>query len=246
MPRYKLTIEYDGTGIMGWQRQKHGPSIQQYMEEAITAFCGEQVTIYCAGRTDSGVHACGQVAHIDIARDSKPYTVMQAINYHLLPQRIAITKIDEVDEAFHARFSATGRHYMYRIINRPARVALEQSRAYHVPQPLDIARMQEAAALLVGTHDFSSFRDSMCQAKSPVKTLWQLDVERIHDEEVRLYASAPSFLHHQVRNLTGSLIYVGTGKWSIDDLIAAKEACSRPAGGPTAPAHGLYFMKVDY
>ncbi len=245
MPRYKLTIEYDGTGLMGWQRQAHGPSVQQYLEEAIEKFCGEQVEVFCSGRTDAGVHALGQVAHIDLSRAHPSFTIMQAVNFHLIGQRIIIVDAADAPEDFHARFSAIQRHYLYRIINRRARPALEEGKAWHIPLPLDTQAMQEAAQVLVGHHDFTTFRSSECQGKSPEKTLEVLDVAG-EGENVLVYARSRSFLHHQVRNMVGSLAQVGLGKWSKQDLHSALLARNRRAGGPTAPAEGLYFLKVDY
>lgn len=245
MPRYKLTIEYDGTGLMGWQRQAHGPSVQQYLEEAIKKFCGQPIEAFCCGRTDAGVHALGQVAHIDLEREEKPFTVMQAINFHLQPQRIVVVESEAAQPDFHARFSATRRHYRYRILNRRARPALEESRVWHIPTALNVEAMQEAAQVLVGHHDFTTFRSSECQGKSPEKTLDGLEVKQAGDE-VHLTTHSRSFLHHQVRNMTGSLAQVGLGKWNRNDLRTALEARDRKAGGPTAPAEGLYFLKVDY
>ncbi len=245
MRRYKLTIEYDGTGLMGWQRQAHGPSVQQHLEEAIYKFCGQHVEVFCSGRTDAGVHALGQVAHIDLPRDEKPFTIMQAVNFHLQPQRIAIVDSEYAPEHFHARFSATRRYYLYRITNRRARPALEEGKVWHIPTELNIEAMRDASQLLVGHHDFTTFRSSECQSKSPEKTLDFLDVSR-HGENVLLYTHSRSFLHHQVRNMTGTLVQVGLGKWTKNDLAAALAARDRKAGGPTAPADGLYFMKVEY
>lgn len=245
MPRYKLLIEYDGSGYAGWQRQSNGLGVQEAIEDAVEKFCGERVTVYCAGRTDAGVHALGQVAHVDIDKDAEGYRVMQALNEHLRPQPVAILHAEPVEDDFHARLSAKKRHYLYRIANRRARLALDQNRAWHVPVNLDAEAMQEAAAFLIGKHDFTTFRDSMCQAKSPVKTLDHLQVVRQGDE-IRIEASARSFLHHQVRNMVGTLALVGKGKWSPEDVGKALAAKDRRAGGPTAPADGLYFVNVDY
>lgn len=246
MPRFKLTVEYDGTGLLGWQRQEEGPTVQEHVETAIKAVCGETLTIHCAGRTDAGVHALGQVIHVDFPRDWPARKVLQAINFHLHHVPIAVVKSERVDESFHARFSATGRRYMYRIINRPARLALDIGRAWHVPKPLNIVRMQEAANHLIGTYDFTSFRDSECQGKSPVKTLDELRLEQFSDDEIRIHAASRSFLHHQVRIITGSLVNVGKARWSVDDFIKARDAKDRKAGGPTAPACGLFFISVAY
>ena len=245
MPRYKLTLEYDGTGLLGWQWQEDGPTVQEYLQGAIYDFCQEEPVIHCSGRTDAGVHAYGQCVHIDLEKPRKPFTIMQAINHHLLPHAIAVVKAEEVDEGFHARFSAKARHYQYRIVNRRARLALDTGRAWQIPEALDHEAMHQAAQLLTGTHDFSSFRDSDCQAKSPVKTLDRLDVIR-EGEEIYIRASSRSFLHHQVRILTGSLVAIGKGKWTENNLISALKAKNRCAGGMTAPACGLYFVRVDY
>ena len=253
MPRYKLTIEYDGTNYAGWQKQPDRPSVQESIEKAVAQFAGEAAEVFGAGRTDAGVHATAQVAHIDIARDADPFSVMQGINYYLFTQapdetpvnRIAITHAERVSEEFHARFSATKRHYLYRINNRRARLGLEAGRAWHVIEPLDDKAMHKAAQLLVGKHDFSSFRDTQCQAKSPEKTLEKLDIKRAGDE-VHIYASARSFLHHQVRIMVGTLALVGKGRWSEADLQASLEAKHRTKGGPTAPPEGLYLIGVEY
>jgi tRNA pseudouridine38-40 synthase len=245
MPRYKLTLEYDGTGLVGWQRQETGPSVQGALEEAISRFSGERVTMMGAGRTDAGVHAAGQVAHCDLTRDWPPETVMNAVNFHLRPATIAVLGCAAVDPSFHARFSATARHYRYRIVNRAAPLALDRDRAWAVPQPLDAEAMRAAARVLVGRHDFTSFRAVQCQAKSPVKTLDVLDVQR-DGAEIAVIASARSFLHNQVRAMVGSLKLVGEGKWSAADLAAALEARDRATAGPTAPAGGLFLTRVDY
>lgn len=245
MPRYKLIIEYDGTRYSGWQRTRESPSIQQSIEEALFKFCGETAEVYCAGRTDAGVHALAQVAHIDLQKAQNPFNVMQAINFHLLPQPIVITDAQEVPESFHARFSATRRYYTYRIVNRKARLAIDINRAWHVPYELDAIAMQQAANHFLGTHDFTSLRDSECQARSPTKTLDHLTVESRGDE-IRIHTHSRSFLHHQVRIMAGTLMMVGKGDWAhgkIKEILAAKD---RRAAGPTAPAEGLFLTKVDY
>lgn len=245
MPRYKLTIEYDGRPFVGWQRQDNGPSVQQAMEEAISAFCGETARLTCAGRTDAGVHALGQVAHVDLVKEAKPETVRDALNFHLRPHPVAVLRVERVSETFHARLSAKGRAYLYRIVNRRAPLALERGRAWHVAVPLDEAVMHRAAQALIGRHDFTTFRASLCQARSPVKTLDALEVER-EGSEIRVTARARSFLHHQVRNMVGTLELVGEGKWSERDVARALAARDRAKGGPTAPAAGLYLVSVTY
>jgi tRNA pseudouridine38-40 synthase len=245
MPRYKVIVEYDGTPFAGWQIQANGPSIQAGLARAIFGLSGCEVTPRGAGRTDAGVHARGQVAHFDLARDYPPDTVRNALNAHLKDAPIAILDCEIVPESFDARFSAKARHYLYLIINRKARLALERDRAWHVPVPLDAEAMRTAAAHLVGRHDFTTFRSAQCQAKSPLRTLDRLAVTQEGDE-IQIAASARSFLHHQVRSMAGSLKLAGEGKWQPDDLRAALEARDRAACGPVAPACGLYFMKVDY
>ena len=245
MPRFKLVIEYDGTPFVGWQMQSGGPTVQGLLSEAIAAFSRERVTVYGAGRTDAGVHALGQVAHFDLDRDWRSDRVRDALNARLRPHPIAVLSVESVPESFDARFSATRRHYLYRIVNRRADLALDRHRAWRVPRRLDATRMHEAAQVLVGRHDFSTFRAADCQAKSPVKTLDRLEVEPAGDE-VRVLAAARSFLHHQVRSMVGSLVEVGEGKWSAQDLAAALAARSRAACGPVAPAEGLYLVRVEY
>lgn len=245
MPRYKLLIEYDGRGLAGWQRQADLPSVQQFLEEAIARYCGEPVTVQGAGRTDAGVHALGQIVHVDLPSRRETYSVCQGINFHLATQQISVLQVTEADDDFHARFSAVGRKYLYRIINRRSPLALDQGRAWHVIDPLNVEAMQEAAAVLRGHHDFSSFRDSQCQAKSAEKTLERLDITR-HGEEIRIITEARSFLHHQVRIMAGSLKLVGSGKWGAADLQGVLEARDRRASGPTAPPDGLYLTEVVY
>ncbi|MGA7427710.1 MAG: tRNA pseudouridine(38-40) synthase TruA [Rhodoplanes sp.] len=245
MPRYKLVIEYDGAPFVGWQVQENGVSVQATLEAAVAAFCGESISVRGAGRTDAGVHALGQVAHLDLTREWDADTVRDAINAHLKPHPIAVLSAEIVAATFDARFSALKRHYLYRIVNRRAPLALEAARAWRVARPLDAQAMNAAAQNLVGRHDFTTFRAAECQAKSPVKTLDRLDVER-SGEHVRIHASARSFLHHQVRSMVGSLALVGEGKWSPDDLARALEARNRKACGPVAPPDGLYLVGVDY
>ncbi|MCG8561187.1 MAG: tRNA pseudouridine(38-40) synthase TruA [Hyphomicrobiales bacterium] len=245
MPRYKLTIEYDGTPFVGWQLQANGPSVQGRLAAAVEAFCGEAMVPRGAGRTDAGVHALGQVAHLDLAKDWPADTVRDALNDHLRPDPIAILACEPVDEGFDARHSAVGRRYLYRIVNRRAPPALERDRVWRVTRPLDEGAMHAAAQCLLGKHDFTTFRSVHCQARSPVKTLDRLSVAR-QGSELRVEAAARSFMHNQVRSMVGSLKLVGEGKWSVDDLRAALEARNRSACGPVAPAHGLYLAGVDY
>jgi tRNA pseudouridine38-40 synthase len=240
-----LTIEYDGSGLVGWQRQANGLSIQAALETAFQRFCGETLSVHGAGRTDAGVHALAQVAHIDLAREADPETIRSAINHHLRPHAISILLVEPAPPSFDARRSATGRHYRYRILNRRAPSALERGRVWHVAPPLDAAAMQEGARHLVGRHDFTTFRDSLCQAKSPVKTLDALEVTRC-GEEIHIEARARSFLHHQVRNMAGTLKLVGLGRWQPEDVARALAARDRRAGGPTAPAEGLTLVAVSY
>jgi tRNA pseudouridine38-40 synthase len=245
VPRYKLTIEYDGTPFVGWQMQDNGASVQSVLTDAIADFAGERVAVQGAGRTDAGVHALGQVAHVDLAKEWDNDTVRDAINFHLRPQPIAVLTAEQVEPAFDARFSAIKRHYLYRIVNRRADLTLAHNRAWRVPRPLEWAAMHAAAQKLVGRHDFTTFRAAECQAKSPVKTLDHLDVIRDGDE-VRVEAQARSFLHHQVRSMVGSLVHVGEGKWSAVDLADALAARDRAACGQVAPPHGLYLVRVEY
>ena len=245
MPRFKITIEYDGSPYVGWQRQDNGPSIQGALEDAVRGYCQVDAVVHGAGRTDAGVHALGQVAHIDIPRDDSPHTVVNALNAHLRPHPIAVLSAEKVGEDFHARFSAIERTYEYRILNRRASPALDIDRVWWVVPPLDARAMHEAAQVLVGHHDFTSFRAAECQAKSPQKTLDQLDVSRQGDTIV-VTARARSFLHHQVRNMVGTLKLAGEGKWSPRDVAAALAVRDRSAAGPTAPPDGLYFARVRY
>ncbi|HTH15168.1 MAG TPA: tRNA pseudouridine(38-40) synthase TruA [Magnetospirillum sp.] len=245
MPRYKLTVEYDGSGYCGWQRQEHGPSVQQALEEAVLRFCQSETLVQCAGRTDAGVHATAQVAHFDAPREYRTDRVRDGLNFHLRPHPIAVLAAEEVDDDFHARFSAIGRSYLYRIVNRRAPAALEASRVWWVPVALDAEAMQAGANYLLGHHDFTTFRASECQAKSPLKTLGELTVTRV-GEEIRIITAARSFLHHQVRNMVGTLRLVGEGKWQPEDVKRALEARDRGAGGPTCPPDGLYLTGVKY
>lgn len=245
MPRYKLTIEYDGAPFCGWQYQDNGPSVQGALEAAVKAMTGDMVRVHGAGRTDAGVHALAQVAHIDLAKEYRADRVRDALNAHLRPHPIGVLSAEIVPDTFEARFSAIRRHYLYRIANRRANLALGVGHTWRVARPLDVAAMHDAAQLLIGKHDFTTFRDTECQAKSPEKTLDVLDVAREGDE-VRIVTSARSFLHSQVRSMVGSLVWVGHGKWSARDLRAALDARDRAACGPVAPPDGLYLVRVDY
>ena len=245
MTRFRLTVEFDGRPFMGWQRQAHGPSVQQAIEEAAAAVTGEAATLHAAGRTDAGVHALAMAAHVDIERPITPFRLAEGLNARLRPLPVAILSAAAVAEDWHARFSCIGRRYLYRIVNRRAPLALEAGRAWQVAVPLDAAAMQDAAQSLVGSHDFTTFRSAHCQSESPVKTLDRLDVRRSGDV-VEIEAAARSFLHHQVRSMVGCLQLVGRGKWSAADLRAALEARDRAALGLNAPPHGLYFVEALY
>lgn len=245
MPRYRLTIEYDGRAYHGFQAQDGLPTVQGAIETAVTAFCGQTVRIAAAGRTDTGVHATGQVIHIDLDRTWPARTVMDALNAHLMSEAVAMLDCGVVDDDWHARFSATGRRYLFRLLNRPAPPVLDAGRVWHVKKPLDADRMQAAAQALVGFHDFTTFRDIGCQARSPLRTLDVARVTRIGDE-VRLEFEARSFLHSQVRSMTGTLVQVGLGRWTVDAVAAALAARDRAACGPVAPPDGLYLTGVVY
>ena len=245
MPRYKLTIEYDGAPFCGWQMQDTALSVQGVLAAAVAAFAGETVAIYGAGRTDAGVHAEGQVAHVDLAKNWDTDTVRDAVNAYLRPHPVAVLAAEVVAADFDARFSAVQRHYLYRIVNRRADLALDRGHAWRIARPLDGDAMHAAAQRLIGKHDFTTFRAAECQAKSPVKTLDRLDVAR-HGDAIEVRASARSFLHTQVRSMVGSLAQVGEGKWSADDLARALAARDRTVCGPVAPPDGLYLIKVDY
>jgi tRNA pseudouridine38-40 synthase len=245
MTRYKLTLEYDGGPFVGWQRQANGLSVQEALEAAIFAFCGERPNVFAAGRTDAGVHALGQVVHFDLARETEPDTIRNAINYHLKPHPVSVLLVEPVAEDFHARFSAQWRAYRYRILNRRAPLTIDRGHVWLVTTPLDSETMRAGAAQLIGHHDFTSFRSSICQAASPMKTLDVLEVERI-GEAIEIRAKARSFLHHQVRNMVGTLKLVGDGKWTPEDVARALAAKDRSAAGPTAPPDGLYLTAVGY
>ena len=245
MTRYRLTIEYDGEPFVGWQRQDNGPSVQAALEQAAAAYAGVPTAVFGAGRTDTGVHALGQVAHVDIARGDPARKVREALNFHLKPAPIVVLEAAAVADDFHARFSALERRYLYRILNRRARPALEKGRVWHVAPPLDADAMHAAAQVLIGRHDFTTFRSAQCQADSPVRTLDAIHVER-DGAELAIRVRARSFLHNQVRSIVGSLKQVGEGRWQAEDLRAALTACDRAACGPVAPPQGLYLAGVRY
>lgn len=245
MTRFRLIVEYDGGPFMGWQRQDHGPSVQQAIEEAIEAITGERAVLHAAGRTDAGVHALAMAAHVDIDRRIAAFRLSEGLNARLRPRPVAILAAAPVADDWHARFSCTGRRYRYRIVNRRAPLALEAGKAWQVAVPLDAGAMQEAAQLLVGRHDFTTFRSAHCQAESPVKTLDRLDVRREGDV-ITIEAAARSFLHHQVRSMVGCLQLVGRGRWSAADLEGALAARDRAALGLNAPPQGLYFVEAVY
>lgn len=245
MPRYRLKLEYDGGPFAGWQRQDNGPSVQAAVEEAIFKMTGERATVTGAGRTDAGVHAFGQVGHFDLKKEFAAEKIRDALNYYLKPAPVSVIAADVAPPDFHARFSATARHYLYRIVCRRAPLALERGHAWHVVHDLDVELMHVAAQSLIGQHDFTTFRAAECQAKSPLKTLDRLDVRRAADE-IQVEASARSFLHHQVRSMVGSLKLVGEGKWRTEQIADALATRDRSACGPVAPPEGLYLVRVDY
>jgi tRNA pseudouridine38-40 synthase len=245
MTRFALTIEYDGRPFMGWQRQAHGPSVQQTIEEALGRIIGAEPVVHAAGRTDAGVHATAMRAHVDVERAITPFRLMEAINAHLRPAPVAILDCVAMAEDWHARFSCLGRRYEYRIVNRRAPLTFETGLAWRIARPLDAEAMQAAAQRLTGKHDFTTFRSAHCQSASPVKTLDRLDVARTGDR-LTIHAAARSFLHHQVRSMVGCLALVGLGQWSADDISAALEARDRAMLGLNAPPDGLYFTGADY
>jgi tRNA pseudouridine38-40 synthase len=245
MTRWKLTIEYDGEPFMGWQRQEHGPSVQQTLEEALSRMTGEEAQFIAAGRTDAGVHALAMSAHVDVARDLTPHRLREGLNALVRPHLVSVLEVESVADDWHARFSCVGRRYLYRILNRRAPPALDAGKVWHIPVPLEVELMREAAAHLVGRHDFTTFRSAQCQSDSPVKTLDRLEV--VHaGEEIHVIAAARSFLHHQVRSMVGCLAIVGRGQWQPSDMLKALEARDRAALGFNAPPHGLYFVEALY
>lgn len=245
MTRFALTVEFDGRPFMGWQYQDHGPSVQQALEDALHAITGEDALVHAAGRTDAGVHALGMRAHCDVEKDIAPFRLMEALNARLRPAPVAVLACGIVADDWHARFSCVARHYVYRIVNRRAPLTFDAGLRWRVPADLDAGAMHAAAQLLVGKHDFTTFRSTACQSADPVKTLDRLEVERV-GEEVRVHASARSFLHHQVRSMVGCLAMVGRGQWSAGDLAAALAAKDRARLGHNAPPDGLYFVRADY
>jgi tRNA pseudouridine38-40 synthase len=245
MPRYKLIIEYDGTPFNGWQLQANQLTVQGVLEKAVALINGEEAVVHGAGRTDAGVHAAEQAAHVDLRKSWEPRVLRNAINGNVRPHPVSVLAAEEVAQDFHARFSATKRHYLYRILNRPAPPALDRNKVWWIPTEIDAEAMHEAAQLLIGKHDFTTFRAASCQAKSPDKTLDRLDVMRF-GEAVEIRASARSFLHHQVRSMAGTLKLVGEGKWRARDVKTALEARDRSRCGPVAPPEGLFLLKVDY
>lgn len=243
MTRFRVTLEYDGTDLIGWQENRQGPSVQSVLRDAIYAFCGVRPDVVAAGRTDAGVHAIAMVAHFDLPGDYNANTVMRAVNFYLVARPVVITSCDVVPDDFHSRFDCTSRHYKYIVLNRSAAPVLNKNRVWWVPRALDFDAMRGAASRLVGHHDFTSFRATQCQAKSPIKTLDSCSVTKNGDEIIFEF-SARSFLHHQVRNMVGTLVEIGLGKpYDIDGIFAAR---ARSAAGPTAPASGLYFIAADY
>ncbi len=245
MPRFRLIVEYDGAPFVGWQRQENGPSVQGALEDAVERFCGERVTAVAAGRTDAGVHARAMTVHVDLERSVEPGVLRDAVNHHLKPLPVAALSATRADEGFHARFSATARAYEYLIVARRAPLALSAGRAWRLPGPIDVEAMARAGAALIGKHDFTTFRAAQCQAASPVKTLSELKVTAM-DDRVRIFARAPSFLHHQVRSIAGSLVEVGLGRWAPERVAAALAARERRVCGRVAPAEGLYFLWAEY
>jgi tRNA pseudouridine38-40 synthase len=243
--RWRLTIEYDGGPFMGWQRQDHGPSVQQSLEEALARMTGEAAQVLAAGRTDAGVHALAMSAHVDVTKALTPHRLREGLNALVRPDPISVLAVEPVAGDWHARFSCTGRRYLYRILNRRAPPALLRGKVWHLPTPLDVAAMQAGAAQLVGRHDFTTFRSAHCQSDSPVKTLDRLDVDKV-GEEIHVTAAARSFLHHQVRSMVGCLALVGRGQWTPDDIGRALAARDRAALGFNAPPDGLYFVEATY
>ena len=246
MPKFKFSVEYDGSNYVGWQKQDNGPSIQASLEQALASFSGVKTEVTGAGRTDSGVHALSMVAHFELESEQfSKETIKKAMNYHLGTQPITVLEVTPIEHNFHARFSAINRKYLYRILNRSTPPALDIGRVWFIPRRLDESAMQKAAAVLIGKHDFTSFRAKHCQAASPEKTIRKITVTRI-ENEIHIFVEAKSFLHHQIRNIVGTLKLVGEGRWTEQDVIRILKAKDRSIAGPTAPAAGLYFVGVDY
>ncbi len=245
MKRFFITIEYDGTGLVGWQRQQTGESVQGFLEKAALDLTGQEVVVQGSGRTDAGVHALGQVAHLDVPEKFDEKAILLGLNAKLQSKQVKVLKAEQVSDELHARFSASKRSYIYRILNRKIGTALGREFLWHVPYPLDIAAMQEGASHLIGVHDFTSFRASACQAKSPIRSIDTIAIDKQGDE-IEIHVSAISFLHNQVRNITGTLAQVGRGKWHPDDVRKALEAKDRAKAGPAAPPHGLYLSKIEF
>lgn len=245
MPRFRITIEYDGVPFIGWQRQDNGPSIQAALEAAVLQLTGEPAVVYGAGRTDGGVHARAQIAHFDLSKDWRLDKIRDGFNFYLRPNPIIVLEAEQVEPDFHSRFDAVYRHYVYQIVNRHSPLTFGRELAWHVKRPLDVDAMNEGAQHLIGKHDFTTFRSTHCQSKSPVKTMGELSVVRTGDT-IEILASARSFLHNQIRSIAGSLKLVGEGKWQPEQMAQALTAVDRQACGPVAPAHGLYLLKVDY
>ena len=245
MTRWRLTIEYDGGPFVGWQRQEQGPSVQQTLEEAVQRMTGEPPAVHAAGRTDAGVHALAMVAHVEIEKTLTEHRLREGLNALVRPAPISVLAVERVADDWHARFSCVGRRYLYRILNRRAPAALDAGRVWHIAEPLDVEAMREGAAMLVGRHDFTTFRSAQCQSDSPVKTLDRLELSR-HGDEIHVEADARSFLHHQVRSMVGCLALVGRGQWRPEDMRKALDARDRSALGFNAPPHGLYFVEAIY
>ena len=245
MPRYKIIIEYDGTNFAGWQKQKDTISVQKTIEDALAKLSEKEITIHASGRTDAGVHALGQLAHFDLDKEMEDWKIRMALNHYLRNEAVAILSCTKTNDEFHSRFDAKLRHYQYKILNRRAGAVLSKNRAWHIPYELNLEAMKNAAKHLIGKYDFSSFRDAECQAKSPIRTLSKIEIEKI-EENINITISAPSFLHHMVRNIVGTLVLVGGEKIKADDIKTILEAKDRTKSGPNAPAYGLYFCQVDY
>ena len=245
MARYKIIIEYDGTNFSGWQKQENAISVQKTIEDALAKLSQKEITIHASGRTDAGVHALGQVAHFDFDKKIQDWQIRMALNHYLRDEAVVILSCEKISDEFHSRFDAKLRHYQYKILNRRAKAVLIKNRAWHIPYQLNLEAMKNGAKYLIGKHDFTSFRDAECQAKSPIKTINKIEIEKI-EENINITISAPSFLHHMVRNIVGTLVLVGGEKIKAEDIKTILEAKNRTKSGPNAPAYGLYFYRVDY